>query len=238
LAQESEQTITLIAQNQRRQVSFIAGQFISYKTLVSKNFKNGRLTEITDSTVSLEHKDHKIEKVFLKELTAFKLKGTDALIDLKRPMTGYNLDKVSIKLISGKKISGKLISTKSDSLVMQVQGKKPSIKKGYAEIESVGLHKRGSGGIGALIGGILGGGIGALIGVASRPSDDPTGLGGLSVPAGAILGFLVGTPIGAAVGSSNKQYLIEGDEEKFRSLSEKINKTLWTLTVSKGPSKN
>jgi hypothetical protein len=178
LAQESEQTITLIAQNQRRQVSFIAGQFISYKTLVSKNFKNGRLTEITDSMVSLEHKDHKIEKVFLKELTAFKLKGTDALIDLKRPMTGYNLDKVSIKLISGKKISGKLISTKSDSLVMQVQGKKPSIKKGYAEIESVGLHKRGSGGIGALIGGILGGGIGALIGVASRPSDDPTGLGG------------------------------------------------------------
>jgi hypothetical protein len=61
---------------------------------------------------------------------------------------------------------------------------------------------------------------------------------GLSVPAGAILGFLVGTPIGAAVGSSNKQYLIQGDEEKFRSLSEKINKTLWTLTVSKGPSKN
>jgi len=235
LAQEIRPAIVLLAerQNPERQVSFVLGETVSYKTAYTKKFTNGRITEITDSTVSFEHKDHRIIKVAHQDLSAFMLQAGNVPINLKAPKTSYNLDHVSIEMKNGQKISGTLISAKSDSLVLQVRPGKPFIVVGYTEIESVGIHKRGSGGLGALIGGIAGTGIGALIGVASRPSDDPSGVGGLSVPAGAILGFLFGTSIGAAIGSSNQHHLIQGDHKKFQGLVEKINKRLWTLKVSK-----
>lgn len=239
-AQEGVQSITLLLerQNPARQVSFVLGQTVSYKTIYSKNFMNGRLQAITDSTVLFEHNDQQNTQVFTKDLTVLKPQGSYEIIDLKIPMTRYNLNHVSIKLKSGMKIFGKLISIKSDSLFMQLHSKKPFRTVCYTEIESIGIHKKGSGGFGTLIGAIAGGGIGAIMGAASRPTHDPTGLGGLAVPAGAILGFLIVTPIGAAVGSSNRQHLIQGDQQKFHLLVEKINKRLWTLKVSKGLSKS
>ena len=89
--------------------------------------------------------------------------------------------------------------------------------------------------MGVLIGGLGGRGIGALAGAAGGEG----GLGGKSTNEGlgAIAGFIIGAPIDAAIGSSNKQHLIQGDREKFRLLQEKMNKKLWTLKTSRATTK-
>ena len=103
---------------------------------------------------------------------------------------------------------------------------------GYQEVEYVGIHKVGSGGIGAVVGGLMGVVIGAAIG-ANSASEAPSGsLGSIFDPvatgasglAGALLGSIVGAPLGAAVGTSNKKHFIHGDQEKFQLLVERISR--------------
>ncbi len=97
--------------------------------------------------------------------------------------------------------------------------KEPSNRSAYsyADVDYIGIHKLGSGAVGAIIGGAVGAGLGFVIGAASHkgsngtlsynPDTSGAGLG--------ILGFLIGTPIGAAIGSSNKRINILGKREKY-----------------------
>ncbi len=230
-AQEINQVVLLAQrQNSRKPISFAVRQEVSFKTVASKKFNKSRITGISDSTMSFENNEQERITIRYVDLIGLRIRGSDVTVDLEEPLTHYNLKHVTIKLKNGNKIWVELLAAKRDSLITKRRRKVTAI--GYLEIESVGIHRKGSGGLGALVGGLGGAGLGAIIGTSDNQGSGNFGHS-LAVGAGAILGFLVGMPIGAAVGASNTQYLIHGDQEKFHSLTEKINRKLWTLKTSR-----
>lgn len=104
-------------------------------------------------------------------------------------------------------------------------------------MEYVGIHKVGSGGLCALIGGVVGAGLGWMIGYNSYPSESSAnsypgnsnggwhiniGSADMSGSGGAVIGFLLGAPIGAAIGSTNKKHRIRGERGEFHKLVKKV----------------
>lgn len=96
---------------------------------------------------------------------------------------------------------------------------------GYPEIDFVAAHRVGSGGLGALAGGVLGGLLGSAMGYAATPEssfmDKDVGATG-----GAVFGVILGLPMGAAIGSSNRKIRIGGDREKFTAFRMKLEPSL------------
>ncbi len=151
----------------------------------------------------------------------------------------YNWNHVSVKLTNRKHIlRGKLISVTDDLLVIKTEYgyKKEPLRISYSEIAYVGIHRKGSGAIGALIGGLAGGVIGYA--VSYTPYEETNNIGanirnsfkevgaGLGLVIGAGIGAGIGASIGAGIASSNKRHPIDGDKVKFELLLGKIAKPL------------
>lgn len=103
-----------------------------------------------------------------------------------------------------------------------------------SSISYVAMHKRGSGGLGAIIGMVAGATLMYyLTDTSSEPSSQNTGssggfLQGQMVVAvdesigPAILGGIVGLGVGAAIGSSNKKHRVDGNPAKFDAIAKRI----------------
>lgn len=135
----------------------------------------------------------------------------------------YNLRRVNVKLTDGNTIIGRLISVTGDSLVILPRYGARGVPRmiGYSQITFVGIHMKGSGAIGALVGGIVGCGLGILVTKPSNP--DPLGIAeATSGIAGGGLGLIIGASVGAAIASSNTKYIIDGNKENYKALLKKI----------------
>lgn len=106
------------------------------------------------------------------------------------------------------------------------------ISVGYQEIDFVGAHRVGSGGLGALVGGLLGGLLGSAMGYAATSESDFMGKAG-GATGGAVFGVILGLPLGAAVGSSNRKIHIGGDKEKFAAWRRKLAPSLGQSGVAR-----
>lgn len=92
----------------------------------------------------------------------------------------------------------------------------------FTEIESVRIHRKGSGGLGALLGAVTVPLI--LIAGSGGPGGSTEGGGGATFVIGVTGGAILGAAIGAAIGSSNKKHTIHGNQEKFAFLAKKITR--------------
>lgn len=109
---------------------------------------------------------------------------------------------------------------------------------GFSEIKQVRIRKRGSVGLGVLIGGAAGAafayGIGSLTpdsgntGMSSGQSSQSNVFGSpLKIEdygaTEAVFGFVLGAPIGGAIGGSKKSFPIGGDNNKFSEFVKRLN---------------
>lgn len=89
-------------------------------------------------------------------------------------------------------------------------------------IRHIALHKKGSGGVGAIVGLGVGALLGYTIGLASSSQSGGFLSKEVAAAGTAVFFGIIAMPLGAAVGSSNKKMMIEGDQEKLAVAREEI----------------
>ena len=150
---------------------------VSVKFKHTTKLLDGKVLEITDSSLIIENKDRTI--VLLKQIVHITVTSYPPMADLRK---------------------------------FQVVVYKPSF------IKSIHMHKKGSGGLGGLVGFVAGIGIGA----ATIPQ--PTGQNVYGNAVGSILSGVIGIPIGMILFSSGKTYTINGQQEKYDLFVRKLYK--------------
>ena len=76
MGQESQLPSVLIAENQTslKQLSWVVGQTLKYKAVASQGFEKGRISGITDNSITFESNYGKSTTILLSDLTFFKTK--------------------------------------------------------------------------------------------------------------------------------------------------------------------
>ena len=131
---------------------------------------------------------------------------------------------VIVELLDGRQLRGSFFKASHDSLVM-IDKNQITVGCKASSIRSIRMHKKGSGGDAAFVG--VGAGI--LLGLAAGSMQPPT-KGFLSFSTGDKMAFfaiffgIIGAPIGAVIGSSNKTYNINDQQEQFDLFVKKLYK--------------
>jgi outer membrane lipoprotein SlyB len=158
-------------------------------------------------------------------LTSSEVAGPGGTTSTYEQNRRYNWRRVKVKLISGQVMRGELVNCTEDSLVMRVED--PEKFEGersiaYSSISYVGIHKKGAGASGFIVGAISGAALGMAIG--HNVSSDAGGVGSpqnMNTAVGGVIGFFVGAKIGVEVAWSNR-HRIKGDRAKFVMFIDKI----------------